>query len=100
MRILVALLIALSVTLGVTVYDLENRPPEVVRIAPAEELPWAIGITLCDQPFALVWTTEPPTWFTPDDDLDAEQIYKMQVIVMAGQYQDLDISGPRCTEST
>lgn len=95
MKTLVVLLVALSVTLGVTVWQLESRPPEIVQ--PAEELPWAIFLYKCGEPLALVWTTEPPTWFTPEDNFDAEQVIRMDKIVRAGQTQAFNLAGTICT---
>ena len=97
MRFLFASLVGLIFVLAGQVYELENRAPQIVRTPAAEELPYAIGVTLCDEPYALVWTTEPPTWFTPEDDFDAEQMFKMQAMIFAGQYQDLDITGTICS---
>lgn len=91
MKVLVALLITWIIVLGSYVYELENRPPEIVRTPAAEELPWAIFIDHCDELFALIWTTEPPTWFTPDDDFDTEQMGRMAAMRLTGQYQLLNV---------
>ena len=94
MKVLVALLIALSIVLGAQVYELENQAPVTVRTPPAEELPWAIVIDRCDEMFAMVWTTEPPTWFTPEDNFDAAQKFKMDLILLTGQHQLINVCPP------
>ena len=91
MRVIVALLIALSIVLGAQVYELENQPPVIVRAPLAEELPWAIFIDHCDDLFALIWTTEPPTWFTPDGEMDAAQMYRMALMTRLEQVQLLNV---------
>ena len=91
MKVVVALLIALSIVLGAIVQELESRPPVIVRTPAAEELPWAIMIDHCDEMFAMIWTTEPPTWFTPKDNFDAAQKFKMDLILLTGQHQLINV---------
>jgi hypothetical protein len=98
MKILVALLAALSVTLGVTVWQLESRPADVVSIQPDEELPWAIFIDICGEFAALIWTTEPPTWFMPDGQMDAEQVVTMNKIMLNEQWQLANLTSPVCAK--
>lgn len=91
MRVLIALLATLSIVLSVMVWQLESQPPQVIYVPPDEELPFVIGIYYCDVPFAMVWTSEPPQWFAPDDQLDAEQLRLFERIVAAGQSQNLNV---------
>lgn len=94
MKLFIAMLIALCLALGAWVEELESRPPKIVRTPAAEELPWVIFINRCEEPFVAIWTSEPPTWFTPDDTLDAEQSAKLQTMINAGQWHLIDTCLP------
>ena len=93
MKVVVAFLASLVIVLFLTIWELESRSPEIVRveIEPPVEIPWIIFIQHCGELLMTLVTTDPLQWHLPGTVVPDES---WNAAVRAYQLQVVDTSGP------